>query len=174
MNPYVALLRGVNVGGKGLISMSDLRAVFESLGAADVRTYINSGNVIFRHKPADPRKLEVRAERAIPIPAKVVIKTLAEYESIVRAIPKDWSDEKRWRYYVLFLRHGIDSAKVLDEIRVNAEVEQLIYTPGALLWAADRSGLTRSHVAKLGKAIGQEMTSRNLNTTRKIYDLLKS
>lgn len=174
MVPYVALLRGLNVGGNGMISMADLRGAFESLGLSNVRTYINSGNVVFQHKTIDPRKLEIRAEKAIPIETKAVIKTLAEYESIVRAIPASWKDEKTWRYYVLFLRHTIDSPKVLNEIAVNAEVEELIYTPGALLWAADRSGLTRSRVAKLGKAVGQEMTSRNLNTTRKLYDLLKS
>ena len=173
MISYVALLRGVNVGGNGMISMADLRAAFESIGAAEVRTYINSGNVVFRHRPVDVRKLEIKAERAIPIPTKVVIKTIAEYETIVRAIPADWKDGA-WRYYVMFLRHTIDSPKVLDEIAVNAEVEQLLYTPGALLWAADRSGLTRSRVARLGKAIGQEMTARNLNTTRKLYELLKS
>jgi uncharacterized protein (DUF1697 family) len=174
MIPYVALLRGVNVGGKGLLSMADLRAAFEACGAADVRTYINSGNVVFRHRPVDARKLEVKAERAIPIPTKVVIKTLAEYETIVRAVPADWKDDQDWRVYVMFLRHTIDSPEILGRIAVNAEVEQLLYTPGALLWSADRSGLTRSRVAKLGKAIGQEMTARNLNTTRKLYELLKS
>jgi uncharacterized protein (DUF1697 family) len=171
---YVALLRGLNVGGKGMISMSDLRAAFESLGLADVRTYINSGNVVFRHKAANSRKLEAKAESAVPIPTKVVIRTLPEYESIVEAIPKSWSDDEVTRVYVLFLRHTVDSRDALAKIEVNTEVEQLIYTPGALLWAADRSGLTRSRVAKMPKAIAQEMTARNLNTTRKLYDLLKS
>jgi uncharacterized protein (DUF1697 family) len=171
---YVGLLRGINVGGKALLAMSDLRAAFESLGVSDVRTYINSGNVIFRHKAVDLRKLEIRAEKAIPIPAKVVIKSFAEYESIVRAIPPAWTDDSVTRVYVMFLRHGVDSKDILAKIDVNPEVEQLHYTPGALLWAADRSGLTRSRVAKLPKSIGQEMTARNLNTTRKLYDLLKS
>src|SRR5689334_23081346 len=107
LESYVALLRGINVGGKALLAMSDLRAAFESLGLSDVRTYINSGNVIFRHKLVDGRKLEVRAEGAIPLPAKVVIKTMAEYEPIVRAIPETWKDDEKTRVYVLFLRHTI-------------------------------------------------------------------
>jgi len=57
-NVFVALLRGVNVGGNNMISMSALKKSFESLGFTDVLTYINSGNLIFRTKEADARKLD--------------------------------------------------------------------------------------------------------------------
>jgi uncharacterized protein (DUF1697 family) len=83
-------------------------------------------------------------------------------------------DDKVTRCYVLFLRHTIDSPVILDRIDVNTGVEELVYTPGALLWAADRSGLTRSRVARLPKALGAEMTARNLNTTRKLYGLMQA
>ena len=64
-NVFVALLRGVNVGGNNMISMSALKKSFESMGFASVVTYINSGNIIFKSKEADARKLEAKIEHML-------------------------------------------------------------------------------------------------------------
>ena len=60
---FVALLRGVNVGGKNMISMSSLKESFEEMGFGGVVTYINSGNIMFKSKEADARKLERKIEQ---------------------------------------------------------------------------------------------------------------
>ena len=81
-NIFVALLRGINVGGNNMIRMSALKAGFERLGFTDVSTYINSGNVLFRTDAADPRKVEQKIERMLAdeyrVPCKVVIRSAGE------------------------------------------------------------------------------------------------
>lgn len=78
MKIYIALLRGINVGGKRIIRMEDLRALVEKLGGKDVTTYIQSGNVVFRHREADPKKLEaalsgrILSEFGFVVPAMIL------------------------------------------------------------------------------------------------------
>ncbi|MBI5498975.1 MAG: DUF1697 domain-containing protein [Deltaproteobacteria bacterium] len=174
----VALLRGINVGGKNIIRMEALRASFEAMGFGSVRTLIASGNVVFRAARAESRKLEASIEKVLArdhgYEGKVVVRNLGEYARMMRAIPPGWGGEKGRRYYVLFLRHAIDRASLVGELEVNAGVEEVRYVPGALLWSARLDGLTQSKMSKvMGKPIYGEMTVRNLNTTRKILELLR-
>lgn len=114
---YVALLRGVNVGGNNMISMSALKASFEKLGFEDVASYINSGNLLFKSKQADARKLEQRIERMLSseyrLDSRVVVRSVSEMASLVESLPDAWNDDTRWRYNVIFLRHSIDSEDIL-------------------------------------------------------------
>ena len=84
---FVALLRGINVGGKNLISMSSLKASFEGMGFKEVSTYINSGNIIFKAKEGDARKLEVEIEKMLVreyhLDCKVVVRSYAEMAKLV-------------------------------------------------------------------------------------------
>lgn len=175
---FVALLRGVNVGGNNIISMRALKESFEALGFDEVSTYINSGNIIFKAKETDARKLELKIERMLvkdyQLESKVVIRSLAEMEKLVQALPSSWNDATKWRYYVIFLRHTIDSEEILAELPPNPDVEEIVYHPGTLLWSALISELTRSRIQKLAtRKIYKDMTIRNLNTTRKLGELMK-
>lgn len=175
---FVALLRGVNVGGKNMVSMKSLKADFEKLGFGEVSTYINSGNVIFKSKERDARKLERKVERMLSreyrLESKVVVRSFEEVASLVEGLPKSWGKGEGWRYNVMFLRHTVDSEKVLDGLSPKPEIEKAVYRPGALLWSARESDVTRSAMVKLpGLKVYQEMTVRNLNTTRKLYELMK-
>lgn len=177
-NIFVALLRGVNVGGNNMISMKSLKASFEAIGFTQVTTYINSGNVIFKTKETDARKLERQIERMLEkdfqLDSKVVVRSVAEMEELVNSLPPSWDDDSRWRYYVIFLRHTIDSEKILADLPANDDIEQIVYRPGTLLWSALISGLTRSKIHKLsGQKVYREMTVRNLNTTKKLHELMK-
>jgi uncharacterized protein (DUF1697 family) len=91
---YIALLRGINVGGKTLIKMADLSAYIEALRLDDVSTYIASGNVLFYSTERDAAKLETTIERAIEqrfqLPVRVIVLDRAAYGRIVKAIPKSW------------------------------------------------------------------------------------
>lgn len=175
---FVCLLRGINVGGNNMISMSSLKTSFERMGFTDVTTYINSGNIIFRAKGGDARKLETKIERMLEreykLGCKVVVRSFAEIAALVKSLPKTWNDE-RWKYNVIFLRHSIDSEDVVDRLNARRDIEEVVYRPGTLLWSAKVSDVSRTAMQKLpGQKIFQEMTVRNLNTTKKIYELMKS
>src|SRR5215470_14501960 len=111
---FVALLRGVNVGGNNMIKMSELKVSFEQLGFTQVSTYINSGNIIFKSKEPDPRKLERKIEQMLAkdydLDSKVVVRSVSEMETLVKNLPTHWDSDSNWRYNVMFLRHTIDSA----------------------------------------------------------------
>src|SRR5215208_2293265 len=110
---FVALLRGVNVGGNNMISMSSLKKSFETMGFKDVVTYINSGNIIFNSTQADARKLESKIEQMLSrdyqLDSKVVVRSFSEMEKLVQSLPRNWTGDSSWRYNVIFLRHTIDS-----------------------------------------------------------------
>jgi uncharacterized protein (DUF1697 family) len=178
MNVYVALLRGVNVGGNSMISMRALKESFETMGFTHVTTYINSGNIIFTTKQNDPRKLETKIEqmlsREYQLNSKVVVRSLAEMEELVKGLPRSWNGDSSWRYNVIFLRHTIDSEEILTKLPANSDIEQLVYRPGALLWSAQVTQLNGTNLEKLSRQkIYQDMTVRNLNTTKKLYELMK-
>lgn len=175
---FVALLRGVNVGGNNMISMRSLKESFETLGFANVSTYINSGNIIFQTKENDARKLEKKIEQMLSndyqLGSKVVLRSLPEMQELVKALPQNWGGDSGWRHNVVFLRHSIDSEKIIEELPANSDVEEVLYRPGALLWSIQASEANRSKFVKLSSRKSfQDMTVRNLNTTRKLYDLMK-
>ncbi|HEX6715803.1 MAG TPA: DUF1697 domain-containing protein [Pyrinomonadaceae bacterium] len=175
---FVALLRGVNVGGNNMISMSALKKSFEGIGFTHVTTYINSGNIIFKTKEADARKLEKSIEEMLSkeyqLDSKVVVRSLAEMEKLVKSLPASWNNDSSWRYNVIFLRHTIDSEAVLAGLPFRNDIEQISYRQGTLLWSAQVTELSRTNLQKLSsRKIFQDMTVRNLNTTKKLYDLMK-
>ena len=175
---FVALLRGVNVGGNNIISMSSLKTSFEKMGFAGVSTYINSGNILFKAKERDARKLETKIEAMLSkehkLGCKVVVRSFAEMADLVENLPKDWNGDELWKYNVIFLRHSIDSEKVLDSLALKPDIEKVVYHPGTLLWSARISDLSRTLISRLSsQKLFQDMTIRNTNTTRKLYELMK-
>jgi uncharacterized protein (DUF1697 family) len=178
MTVYVALLRGINVGGNNIVSMASLKDRFERLGFKDVSTYINSGNVFFRSPEADARRIETRIDRMLGreygLSGKTVVRSQAEMAELMRTIAKTWKPDPEWRRNVIFLRHTIDSEDVLAGISPKHDIERVVYCPGTLLWAARREALTRSAMLKLSsKPTYREMTVRNVNTTRAIAERMQ-
>jgi len=175
---YLALLRGINVGGNNIIPMAKLVESFTRLGFASVQTLIASGNVVFQAPRTDLRKLEQTIERRLTTDfaydATVVVKSHAEIDAIIAGLPKAWQrPSAAYRYYVIFLRHGIDRAELVDELAPKAGVESLTYCPGVLFWQAKISALSRSSVARLTqRKIYADVTMRNLNTTKKLAALM--
>lgn len=148
------------------------------MGFSDVVTYINSGNIIFKSKEADARKLESRIEQMLlrdyQLDSRVVVRSYSEMEKLVQSLPGDWKDGSDWRYNVVFLRHSIDAEEVFTEIEVKKNIEQVLPRPGALLWSVRLSAVTQTRWVKLpSRKIYKDMTVRNLNTTRKLYVLMK-
>jgi uncharacterized protein (DUF1697 family) len=174
---YVALLRGINVGGKTLIKMADLKACVEELGLDNVSTYIASGNVLFETRRRDAARLETELERAIEqrfgLPVKVVVLDAAGYARIVAAVPKEWVGNASLRANVAFVRRGTDAKRVVRDLRPDPDVEEVKAVAGAILWATRRDAVNRSVMRRLiGGAAYKELTVRNLNTTLKLHELL--
>lgn len=178
LNVYVALLRGVNVGGNNMISMKSLKESFTAMGFAQVTTYINSGNIIFKTKEADARKLEKKIEQMLvkehELDSRVVIRSLDEMEQLVKSLPRSWNSDSSWRYNVIFLRHTIDSEEILTDVPIKEDIEKVFYRPGTLLWSAHVDALNRTNMLKLAsRKLYQDMTIRNTNTTKKLCELMK-
>lgn len=175
---YVALLRGINVGGNNKIDMKQLKETFSAAGMKSVKSSINSGNVIFKDEDHTKAKLQELLEKAIAkefkLEIKVLIRSLDEYDAMMKLVPDDWNDGPERKCDVLFLWEEIDDKKLLDEVDVKDGIDTVIYAPGALLWAAERSSLTRSGLMKIAKMpIYKKMTVRNVNSARKIHHIMK-
>ena len=177
MTVWVALLRGINVGGNNIIPMRALAETFTSLGLESIKTYIASGNVLFRSRERNARTLEKKLEKAIAkahgCTIKVVVRSREELAALVDDLPRGWKKPSATkRFYVLFLRHEVDSKKVLDMVQAKPGIEEVAYRPGTLLWSANIADLTRSSVAKLtASPLYKDVTIRNLNTTLKLRAL---
>ena len=174
---YVALLRGINVGGRTLVKMADLKTCVEALGFDAVSTYIASGNVLFESDEDDAARLadtiEAAIEERFELPVKVVVLDRKSYARIVKAIPKPWVGDGSLRANVAFVRRGTDAKEIVRELAPDAEIEEVKAVDGAVLWATRRDAVNRSVMRKLiGGAAYKELTVRNLNTTLKLHELL--
>src|SRR5260221_6268336 len=135
---YVAFLRGVNVGGKSIVSMAAIKEALVALGLSDVRTYINSGNVIFSTRASAVQPLTARIEKALEQHTGMAIKVLVmdhkTLKKIVDAIPRNWVDDKTMRTYVLLLWKELDDPGILDRLPLKPDVGELRDRPWAVLW----------------------------------------
>jgi len=173
---YVAFLRAVNVGGKGIVSMAAVREALMALELSDVRTYINSGNVIFSTRASDAQRLGARIEKGLEQHAGVAIKVLVmdhrSLKKLVDAIPRDWVDDKTMRTYVLLLWKELDDRTILDRLPSKPGIDELMYTPGAVVWRVGRENVSRSQMSRLvGTPLYKKMTIRSANTIRKLNEL---
>jgi len=173
---YVAFLRGVNVGGKGIVSMAAIKEALIALGLSDVRTYINSGNVIFSTRASDAQQLTARIEKALEQHTGMAIKVLVmdhkTLKKMVDAIPRNWVDDKTMRTYVLLLWKELDDRRILDRLAIKPGVDELSYTPGAVVWRVDRENVGRSHMNRIvGTPLYKKITIRSANTMRKLNEL---
>lgn len=176
---YVALLRGINVGGNSKVEMKRLKQVFEKIGQTNVSTYINSGNVIFESPEKNDetlvRKLENAIEKEFSFAIKVVVKSLKEMEVISEKLPDSWKNDLEMKTDIMFLSKDADSENILHSLKYKPELDNLIYTKGVLIWMVKRRDITKSGLLKIvGTPLYKQMTIRNCNTFRKLLSLLKA
>lgn len=177
MIKYVALLRGINVGGKNLIKMDSLCFEFKKAGFPSVKTYIQSGNIIFQSDLTDKVKIEKKIEKflsaAFKYRDKVLVRSKKDIENTINHFPIIFKNTE-WKHNVIFLSDAIDSKKILQKLATKKEIEENSYYKGVLFWSAKIDKITRSNMLKLSsqKEYYREMTVRNINTTRKILELM--
>ena len=174
---YVALLRGINVGGNNKMDMKQLKISFERAGMNNVVTYINSGNIIFAHDSLSKAHIASILETAIledfGLQIKVLVLDLHDMNRILASLPESWTNDDQMKSDVLFLREEIDHESVLDKLVIKPDIDSVIYVPGAILWSVSRQHVTKSGMSKMiGTEIYRKTTIRNVKTTRKIYELM--
>jgi uncharacterized protein (DUF1697 family) len=177
MGRFVALLRGINVGGKNLVSMAALTAWFEAQGFADVRTYIQSGNVLFgsSERPAQlVARLETGLGEELGQPASVVLRSREQLRAVVEGAPAGFGARPAlYRYDVLFLKEPLTAAEALAAAPTNPAVDRVWAGRGVLYYARLVAKASQSRMSRItGLAVYQRMTIRNWNTTTKLLALL--
>jgi uncharacterized protein (DUF1697 family) len=175
---YVALLRGINVGGNAKVSMATLKGTFEALGFGDVKTYINSGNVIFSTARKDVSSFCGEIEAAITkdfgFAVPVLIRSQTHLQEIAHKIPESWQNNTEVKTDVLFLWEGVDSPDVIKLLRIVKGVDEIAYHPGALIWHVSRANQPKSGMTDIvGTKLYKQVTVRNVNTVRKLVSLME-
>lgn len=178
MARYVALLRGINVGGKNIIKMADLRRSFEAMGLDDVETYIQSGNVVFSSKERSPKALAppiaAMLGETFDYSATLAVLSKAQLHKAVEGAPPGFGDEpKAYRYDVMFLLPPLTAKKALGDIPTKEGVDGKHEGPGVVYFTRLIAKASSSRLSRItGLPIYQQMTIRNWNTTTKLLQLL--
>lgn len=175
---YVALLRGINVGGNNKVDMKQLKKTFEQAGMSNVITYINTGNVIFEQDGLSQHELVHLLEQAIAndfrLQIKVVIRSIEQYAAMMKDIPDHWTNDASMKCDVMFLWEEVDHETTLEQLTIKPEIDTVRYVNGAIVWSIAKENVTKSGLSKIiGTELYKKMTIRNINTTRKIYELMQ-
>lgn len=175
---YVALLRGINVGGNNKVDMKLLKETFVQIGMESVITYINSGNVVFIDRERSKAEIALLLEQAIlrdfNLTIKVLIRNIDDFESVMKILPQSWRNDDAMKCDVLFLWEEIDKETLLAELKIKPNIDTVMYSPGAIIWSVDKRNVTKSGLIEIvGTALYKKMTVRNVNTARKIFEIMQ-
>ncbi|GAC1461229.1 MAG: DUF1697 domain-containing protein [Vulcanimicrobiaceae bacterium] len=174
---YVALLRGINVGGKNKVPMAELRVAFEDAGYADVRTYIQSGNVLFGATGSGASleaEIEAMLEHHLGYPLVVVVRSHAQLRSAVKNAPaKFGATPDTYHSDAIFLRAPLAPARVMKIVKLRDGVDQAWAGKGVVYFARLSAQRTKSRMSSIvGTPEYANMTIRNWATTTKLLAML--
>lgn len=169
---WVALLRGINVGGHNKLPMAELRQIAKSLGWGDLATYIASGNLVFSasgNATQLANDLQSAIQSAQGIDVSVIVLSAADFRSALATCP--FAPDDLRRVHALFL---LGTAALDDElIAYYTRASETVIEAGNIVWLHTPEGYGRSVLAsKMDKVIGAAFTARNLRTARKIAEML--
>lgn len=176
--PHLALLRGINVGGKNIIAKEDLKQCFEDLGFADVSTYIQSGNILFRSTAAPIRQMTAAIEAGLSkrfsYDAQAVVWSRTKYRKAMRSIPEGWGTDESRKHNALFTIGRLTSSGFVSQlVDPKADFETVTAVPGVVFWSVSKENQGRSAYARLVKnSVYSQVTIRNHNTFLKLGALL--
>lgn len=179
MAVFVALLRGINVGGNKKVSMPLLKMMFKSLGFARVRTYINSGNVVFESNDSAEtvESLTVRIEREIEksfgFPVDVVVRNADDLDRILAANPFAAVGEPADLHLHVGFMRGVPSQTGLDKLAAYVNDQDEFRVIGEEIYVIFRGGMRDSKLGNNLPKIGVPVTLRNWNTTGKLAELAR-
>jgi uncharacterized protein (DUF1697 family) len=177
MNTWIALFRGINVGGKNILPMKELVSLLEGLGCEDVRTYIQSGNAVFRHAGSSAPDLAARIGAAVQasrgFEPTVLLVTAETLERAVRSnpFPEAEADPSK---LILFFLAAVPPRPDLDAIESMRIASENFALMGEAAYLYCPEGLARSKVAaRAEKALGVPATARNWRSVNKILEMAR-
>jgi len=175
MNTYIALFRGINVGGKNILPMKDLVKMLEGLGCDKVQTYIQSGNVVFRNKKKQANEIEreisLKILESYGFEPKVLLLEISELQDAVENNPFTTEDGKALHFYFLNAYPNNPDLDRLLAVKSGSEAFKL-HKKVFYLYAPD--GIGRSKLAaKVEQCMGIPATARNWNTVRKLISMVE-
>lgn len=175
MSCQIALLRGINLGAHRRVAMPALRELLEGLGYGDVRTLLQSGNIVLDAKSPPGRlagELEAQIATGLGVQTEVVVRTRAELAAVVELNPLREVATEPKRYQVSFLSAEPDPGAIAEILAADIAPERVAHH-GREIYAWHASGIQRSPLAKLlaQSRLGVTATARNWNTVTKLLEL---
>ena len=174
---YAALLRGLNVGGKGLVKMDKLKAAFTALGYTEVSTYIQSGNVLFRSEAEGDRaalaeKIETGLTGTLGFEIKAVVLEAGELSAAVQRKPPGFGEDAARKYDLMFVRPPLTARELLASINLKEGVDQAEAGEAAVYFSRLVARLSSSRISKITESPHyRDITIRNWNTVTKFAAL---
>lgn len=178
MTQYLALLRGINVGGNNVIKMADLKLWFQAQGFESVVTYIQSGNVLFESAEEDAASLALRIEDGLlarfGYDARIVLRSHAQMRVVTAEVPAGFSSQPDlYRYDALFVREPVLAADVLGHLKPREGVDTADAGSGVCYFSRLISRATQSYLSKIvASPVYRDLTIRNWATTTKLIALM--
>lgn len=179
MGKYIALLRGINVGGKNKVSMRELKEILEHNGFYDVVTYINSGNIIFSSENTDEKKLkedwEELIENNFQLKIPVLIISVNDLISAFNHAPAWWDKDNDSKHNAIFILPPTSVNEVFNGVgEIMPEYEKVDYYGRVIFWSAPITTFSRTRWSKVVKSsVYNSITIRNANTIKQILQLAK-
>ena len=167
---FVAFLRAINVGGTKVIKMEDLRRMFESLGFANVATYIQSGNAIFETAQADGLRAQVESkiQQTFGFEVEVFLRSMDEVRAIVKKSPFEPQGEETLFIHLLQTAPSARSGQAL--LALSTQTDEFAVQGREVYWLRRDRGKSPFDNNRIEKTLGMSATARNLNTMTKIVE----
>jgi uncharacterized protein (DUF1697 family) len=174
---YVALLRGINVGGSHMLPMKDLRLLFEENGCVDVQTYIQSGNVVFRSGISDAERLAKQLTTAVlkgrGFEPRVLVLRRSDLERAASNNPFPEAERNPASVHLFFLCEPARRADLKSMEALKAKTERFALK-GKVLYLHTPDGFGKSRLAaRAERLLGVEATARNWRTVTTLLNLAK-
>lgn len=175
MNRYIALLRGINVGGYRKIKMDELRAMFESMQFEHVTTYIQSGNVVFDASPTSAGQLSDKITKQIETifgyQVPVMIRTFDELNTVLEELP--FKEKPGWKLYFSFLAQNVPPDSKQKLAQHASDIEQFRVADRVIYSLVDKTSDRNTNFSNgfIEKLVNMPCTTRNLRTVQKLQEM---
>jgi uncharacterized protein (DUF1697 family) len=176
---FLALLRGINVSGRNIIPMNELRFLCGDLGWKDVQSYIQSGNLVFKAE-STATKLESALERAIErrfdLSIPILVRAAAAWPDYVRDNPYPDASQSEPNLVMLALSKTAPKPDAVEKLQERAVCGERIAQVGDALWLHFAGGVAKSKLspALLDRLVGSPVTMRNWRTVLKLHEMIQT
>jgi uncharacterized protein (DUF1697 family) len=178
MTAYIALLRGINVGGRNVVAMPELRGAVEALGFADVRSLLQSGNLLFedsrRAATSLEQLLEAAAEEQLRVKTNFFIRTAKEWQTVIARNPFPDEAATDPGHLVIIFSKDAPGTRRVKELQAASAGPEIIRADGRQLYVVYTEGIGRSRLTNklIEDRLGTPCTGRNWNTVLKLGALV--